>query len=260
MSKKIDRATRGPSWAEVILGALLSIVLGVALGAVLLVLRPVVMPKEVAKQPAKPGAKEAAKPAPKEGELDRRMVYYFEGAKGDAAKAKQAEAKRKALVAGQSISVTEDELNALITPATPAAAAGKPAEKGKAAPKGKEAEKAAPPPAAGSDEAFAAGPPNFRIKDGVLQVGVPLTVNALGLGQKVIVQARGGFVKKGDLFVYDPDVLYLGSCPVQRLPFLSGYVRDKFLAAQPIPDDIKAAWPKLANVAIEGNTLKLTMP
>ena len=243
MSKKI---ATGPSWVEVILGAALSALLGVALGAVLLIARPVVTAKEM----------------PKEADRDPRAVYYVEGSR-DPGKARQAAAKRQAFVAGQSISVTEDELNALAAPAPGpgAPAAPKPGEKkgpdGKD-PKAKDAKEAAP--AAGGDESFAVGAPNFRINSGVMQVGVPVTVNALGLGQKIIAQARGGFTKEGNLFVYDPKELYLGSCPVQRLPFLSGYVRNKFVAGHPIPEDIKTAWAKLSNVAIEGNTLKLTMP
>ena len=51
MSKKIDRAAHGPGWAEVILGAVLSIVLGVVLGAVVLIIRPVVVAKELPKEP-----------------------------------------------------------------------------------------------------------------------------------------------------------------------------------------------------------------
>jgi hypothetical protein len=54
--------------------------------------------------------------------------------------------------------------------------------------------------------------------------------------------------------------MYLGSCPVGRLPFVGALVRDKMLAAQPIPDDIKAAWRKLAAVQIGDKTAKLTMP
>jgi hypothetical protein len=227
---KAERAIYGPSWAEVILGAALSAIVGVVLGALLLVLRPVAVVKEIPKEP------------------ERDAVYFVEGSR-DAAKARQALAKRKGLVAGMSVTVNEDELNSLVTPA-PGGPAPKAGDK-------KGAEKAA---AAASDESFSLGTPNFRIDDGRLQVGVPVTINTLDLGRKVIVQARGGFVKKGDMFVYEPSELYLGSCPVQRLPFLSTYVRDKFLAGQPIPDDIKASWPKLTDVAIEGKTLKLTMP
>ncbi len=244
MSKKIDRAVHGPSWTEVILGAALSVVLGVVLGAVLLVLRPVVVAKDTPK------------------DADPKAVYFIEGSR-DTAKAKQALAKRKAFVEGQSVTVNEDEINALAAPA-PATPPGKaPDKKGdpkaKADPKAKEAEKAAPPPPA-SDELFSAGPPNFRVRDGVVQFGAPVTINTLGLGLKVIAQARGKIVKSGDVFTFEPSELYLGSCPVQRLPFLAGYVRSKFLAAQPIPEDIKTSWMKLAAVTVEGSTVKLTMP
>src|SRR5829696_1419260 len=98
MSKKINRAAHGPSLVEIVLGVVLSIILGVALGAVLLVLRPISQVKEMPKEPAKG------------------MVYYIEGSK-DTSKGRQALAKRKAFVEGQSISVTEDEINSLINPA-----------------------------------------------------------------------------------------------------------------------------------------------
>ncbi len=250
MSKKIDRAAQGPSWTEVILGAALSLVLGVALGAVLLVFRPVAAVKEM----------------PKEADRDKRAVYYLEGSR-DAAKAKQVLAKRKTFAEGRSVAVGEDELNALAspTPAAPGSPAAKAAEKAKAPDKGKTAEKGkeAPkeaPPAAVAGGLFAVGAPNVRIRDGVMQVAMPVTINALDLGLKVVAQARGTFAKKGDGFVYEPTEFYLGSCPVQRLPFVAGYLRDKVLGAQPIPEDIKGSWAKLANVTIEGSTLKLTMP
>jgi hypothetical protein len=221
MSRKIDRATHGPSWTEIILGIFLSTVLGVVLGAVALTLKPVVAVKEMPKEP------------------DANSVYYLEGGR-DTAKAKQALAKRAAFAQGQSVSVNEDELNVLIgTPAAPAA----PAKPG-----------ATPPPAG----QLTFGTPNFRIDGGALQIAAPVTVTAAGL--KLIVQARGGFVKSGDRLVFSPDTLYVGSCPVQRLPFLAGYVRSQFAAAQAVPEDLAAAWRKLANVAIEGKTLTLTMP
>jgi hypothetical protein len=248
MSKKLDHAAHGPSWAEVILGAVLSLVLGVVLGAVLLVVRPAVVVKEL----------------PKEEDRVRGAVYFIEGSK-ETAKARQAVQKRAAFLGGQSVSLTEDEINAIANPGATAAAAGakggekgKAPDKGKVADKGKAAEKAAPAAAAG--EAVALGAPNFRIRDGSLQLAVPVTLNTMDLGLKVWAQARGTFAKEGDVFVFEPAEMYLGSCPVQRLPFLSSYVREKVIAGQSIPDDIKTAWKKLAGVAIEGSTLKLTMP
>ncbi|MBI5690607.1 MAG: hypothetical protein HZC55_10985 [Verrucomicrobia bacterium] len=243
MSAKIDRARHGPSWAEVILGAALSVILGAVLGAVLLIVRP------VAKEPTK--AEERV----------RGVVYYTEGSR-DPGKARQALQKRKAFVEGQSISLVEEELNALANPgaATPPPA-GKAPEKGKAADKGKTAEKSkeAEKPAGGGGM-LAVGAPVFRLRDGQLQIGVPVTVNALDLGLKLVAHARGGIAKQGDGFQFEFAEMYLGSCPVHRLPFLGNYVRDQFIAAQTLPEDVKASWAKLASAKIEGNLLKLTMP
>lgn len=232
MSKKIDRATHGPGLTEIVLGVVLSVLLGVVIAAALLILRPVVTAKETPKEPA------------------RGAVYYIEGSK-DATKGRTGLAKRKSFAEGQSVTLSEDEINTILGAKPEAAAPGAPA---KGADKGKEA----PPPA--SDDTLALGTPNVRIKDGDLQFGVPVTINALGLGQKVIVQAHGGFVKTDNGFVYEPTSIYFGSCPVHRLPFLAGYVRSKALGRQQIPEDIKASWAKLSNVALEGSTLKLTMP
>ena len=214
---KVDRAVHGPSWAEVILGAVLSLLLGVVVGAVLLILKPVAVVKETPKEPV------------------AGTVYYVEGRKGDANQAKQVLAKRKALMEGQSIQVTEDEINSLVA----SAKAGEKAGEAKAA------------------ETVTAGTPNVRLHDGVMQVGVPVEVSVLGVQQRIIAQARGGFEKRGDVFAYEPSEMYFGSCPVQRLPFLASYVREKVLASQNVPEDIAAAWSRLTNVAVEGNKLTL---
>jgi hypothetical protein len=228
MSSKIDRAAHGPSWTEVILGAALSVILGAILGALLLVVRPV----------------KTVKALPKEEERDPRAVYYLEGSR-DPAKGRQALAKRAAFAGGQSVTVVEEDLNLLV-------AAG-PAEKA-APPKGKEA------PPAPADRLLTPGTPNFRIADGALQVGVPVTVSTFGLTMKSVVQARGGFVRVDGVFVFQPAELLVGSCPVQRLPWVAGLVRNRLLGSQPLPEDVKAAWGRLAGVTIEGNALKLTMP
>lgn len=226
MSNKVERALHGPSWTEVILGAVLAVLLGIVMGAALLVLRPVIVAKEPAKEPV-PGA-----------------IYFIEGSR-EPGRARQALAKRKQFVEGQSVTVTEDEINALASPTAAPKAPAKPGEKAGEAP---------------AEETVAIGAPNVRIREGTVQVGVPVTINVLGLGHKVIAQGRGGFVKRGDIFVYEPDELYLGSCPVQRLPIVSGLVQGKILGAQSIPQDIATSWAKLTNVAVEGNALRLSMP
>ena len=239
MRKKYDRATYGPGWIEVVFGAILSLLLGVVIGAVLLILKPVAVVKDL----------------PKEADRDPKLVYYVEGSH-DMTKGRQAQAKRKAFAEGQSVTVTEDELNALAAPtpgtSTPPKPAPKPTKPGEKGEKG-----GAPEP---SPDTLVTGVPNFRVREGALQFAVPVTVNVLGLSSNVVMQTKGGFVKKGDTFIFEPDTFYVGSCPLQRLPFVVDYVRGKFVASQPIPEELKASWAKLASVSIDGNALKLTMP
>lgn len=231
MSRKIDRALHGPSVLEVVLGATLSLLLGVVLGATLLIFRPVIAVRQMPKEEAiVPGA-----------------VYFVEGSR-ETAKAREALAKRKALVEGRSVSVIEDELNSLAGPASSFAAPPKAGESAKAA------------DASASEQIVATGTPNFRLREGTLQVGVPTTLNLLGLSQSIIVQTRGGFEKRDGVFVYEPAVFYVGSLPLQRLPFLARYARNQFLNTQAVPEEVKAAWLKLANVSVDGNVLNLTMP
>lgn len=222
---------QGPGWFQVTFGALLSVILGVALGAGLMVLRPVVVVKQEPK------------------EREKGTVYFIDGTR-DSGRARQAMAKRQAFLAGQSITVNEDEINTLVAAALKASAApGKPAAP--AAPG-----TAAPAP---TDSGYlSSGVPSVRIREGSLQLGVPLGTSLLE--QKVIFQAHGGFVRRGDTFVFEPKSMYLGSCPLERLPFVADYVRERILAEYPLPADMKAAWAKLTDVAVEGNTLKLTMP
>lgn len=233
MSAKLDRSLHGPSWTEVILGALLSVILGAVLGAALMIARPVIS----ARQP------------PKESDRDPKAVYYIQGAR-DPSKSRVALAKRKSFGEGQSVSFTEDELNALA--ALPPAAIANPGAEGQNPP--------APAKTADAGETIAAGQVNFRLREGRMQIAVPVTLNVFGLSPQVIVQAQGGFVKEANGFVFVPETFHVGSLPVQRLPMAERYVRERFLQPTSIPDDVRATWAKLANVSIEGNTLKLTLP
>jgi len=228
MSKKIDRALYGPSWFEVIFGAFLSVVIGVVLAAVYLVTKPVTTVKELPKEPV------------------AGMVYFIEGSK-DATKGRSWVAKRQQLVAGMSVQVTEEELNAAI------AGLNAPAPKKP----GAKAEEAAPE---AKPSHFQASAPNVRIRDSEVQISVPVTVNTLELGLNVLVQARGTFEKQGDQFVFAPKTLLVGSCPVEKIPSVAGAVVRQFLGAQAIPEDISGAWAKLANVSVEGALLKLEAP
>ena len=233
-SKKIDRALYGPSWSEVIIGAALSFVLGAVLAAAVLILRPVQTVRELPKEPA------------------HDTVYYIEGSK-DSTKGRQWLRKRQMLDEGASVTLSEDELNAAFaSSASQNKPPPVPADKGKAA--------AAPAPAtAASEGLIVPGNPNFRIHDNQLQVGVPCTLNVYGFKLSVILKATGGFARNGDSIDFVPETFYLGSIAVSRLPMLEGFVTRRILAAQSPPADLMAAWKKLSDITIEGNTLKLTM-
>src|ERR1035437_4745439 len=90
--RKFDRSHYGPSWTEVILGALLSVVIGVVLAAAYFVFKPVARVKEIPKEPAPD------------------MVYYIEGSR-DYSNARRLIAKEKFFVRGGTVVVNEDELN-----------------------------------------------------------------------------------------------------------------------------------------------------
>ncbi len=197
-SKKIDRALYGPSWAEVIIGAALSLVLGVILAAAVLVLRPVQTVRELPKEPV------------------RDAVYYIEGSK-DSTKGRQWAAKHKLLNDGTSVALTEDELNAAFYVSAPPGKTPPPPEKAKAGAKAKAPapapapEPPAPAEVAANEGLIVPGAPNFRIHDNLLQVGIPCTLNVYGFKLSVIVMATGGFGKGGDGVVFVPETFYLGS-------------------------------------------------
>jgi hypothetical protein len=231
MNKKQERALNGPGIVEVLFGAVLSLILGVAIAAAFLVFTPVVQLKEMPKEPAKG------------------VVYYIEGSR-DSSKARQAATKQKTFLQGGSVAFNEDELNAIFGTAAPAAPAPAPGKKAPAAPA---------PAAAPSGQAVTAGSPNFKIKDSVFQIGLPLELSAFGFAQKVILQTRGGFAKDGDTVRFMPGELYLGSCPLQRLPGVERLLFERALAASKVPEEMTAAWAKLANATVEGSNLQLSM-
>jgi hypothetical protein len=254
---KYDNALREPSWAEVLIGAGLSLVLGVVLAVAHLVLKPVTIVSELPKSPVA-------------GE-----VYFLEGST-DTNKGNTWLRKRQAFLDGQSIDLTEEELNtAVANPIEkPKGGAGQPAPAAKTTPanvtkaankdtKDSKANKdnkanAANVSTASNDALLTPGTVNFRIEGGQVQVGVPVNVNLLDA--TVIIQATGGFVKKGDTFVFAPKVFRVGSCAVDRLPMVEGLIMGRLFAAQGVPKELTDAWAKLANVSVDGKTLKLAMP
>jgi len=203
----------------VIVAAGVSVLLGGALALAVLVFTPV---ETVAAIPAdaRPGS-----------------VYVVSGS-SDRARGGEWQRKQGEFLRGASVAVNEDELNL---------AAAKEARPATHLPGGK------PPPA------LEAGALNFRIRDGVFQLATPLTINKAGLSETVMFQARGGFVRSGDAFVFAPDEVYLGACPLHRLPGAAGIAMQQMAAmTRELPAPVRDAWRRLADVSVEGEQLQLT--
>jgi hypothetical protein len=234
---KIKKAKYGPGLGEVMLGAVLSMVFGAALAVIYLVVTPVQVVKQL----------------PKMSEAG--VVYYVEGSR-DADHGKQWLRKKQLFVAGSSVTVNEDELNAWITAGTapsPALAPKKPAPRSKGA-------QPAPPPSPIS--LWQNDAPNFHIRNGVLQIGCKgvLNLDLVDFSLPLVTQVSGRFVKQGDGFAFAADRFYIGSFPLHKLRWIDSYLLGYLLEKAPKPEDIAAAWKKLINVTIEGDTLELSMP
>jgi len=223
------RTTSGPSWFEVSLGALLSVALGIVLGAIFLATKPVKKLGDTSKDALQSN------------------VTYIEGVRGYYT-ASEVESKRKAWVAGGSVTLDEAELNVLFSgPVKPPPAPLPP-------------NTLVQPPAPPAPKEFDKSMLNVRISEGKIQFASVYTINEYGFNGTVVVQARGGFAKNGATFVFVPEVFYVGCCPLQRIPYFREWLMNKLLFTDPVPDDIAATWPKLVDVAVEGSKLRLKMP
>jgi hypothetical protein len=217
------KSQRGPTLFEVALGASLSVLLGCALGAALLVMKPVQKVKDIPKDP----------PA--------NAVYFIEGSR-DFNRTSEVADKRKAFVGGESVELSEGEVNVLFGALAKPGAPTKPGEK---------------PP---DPKFMETSGLNARIHDGKLQLSDTVTLNYFGATGSFIVQATGAFEKSGSGFEFVTESMYVGGCPVQRLPVIKDILLKKLLLGQPVPDDLSGAWAKLSAVTIEGSTLRLKMP
>jgi hypothetical protein len=229
--KKLEKALYGPSTTEVALGAVLGLIAGLLAACVYLVFKPVSQVKELPKEPV------------------RGMVYYIPGSELNA-KSRAWQAKQKQFIGGGSVELVEDEMNAWAA-ATFAAPPPKAPAPG-AAP-------AAKPAAPAGEGIFQPGTPNFKIKDGKLQIGFKCVLNWYGLTHEVTVVTTGGFKRSGDKFLFSPDTVYLGSCPLHLLPAVSGILMSHLINKKAVPDEIRSAWAKLDDVTLEGSVLKLTV-
>jgi nucleoid-associated protein YgaU len=149
--------------------------------------------------------------------------------------------------------------------ATEAAAAKAAAEAAAAKPAAKPKPGA---PAAVAEAAPAAQPPtelivpsviNFRIQNGVVQLGLPTTINTMGYVFPVVAQARGGFEKRDDMYVFVPDEVMIGSLPLHRFPYAIEYLMKKAMASEALPPELMTAWKKVKTVVVDDKAVKLTI-
>lgn len=217
------KSSKGPSTFEVVLGAILSVAVGVALGAALMVAKPVQKVKEIPK------------------DAPANAVYLIEGGR-DFNKSADVAAKRKAFLEGESIDISEGEINVLLGSLAAPEAAKKPGDK--------------PADAKPLD----LGSLNARVTPGNLQLSNTATFNLFGYSGSFIVQASGTFERQSGGPVFVPTSFYVGGCPVHRIPFAKDLLLRKLLLAHPVPDDLAAAWAKISEIAIVGDSLRVKMP
>jgi hypothetical protein len=227
--KKVKKNQKGPSWFEVGLGAVLSVVLGVILGAAYMINKPVVRVTSIPKDTV-PGT-----------------IYLIEGAK-DLNMNGITEVRRQ-FVGGATVVLDEGEINGFfagLAKPSAGAPAAKPGDKGA--------------PAANEPKMLETSPLNARIREGRIQFSDTATVTLLGVTVPIIVQSTGVFRKGGSEFEFDPDIIFVGGCPMQRMIFFRSWILRKLLFTQTAPDDVAGAWSKLADVSIEGTKLRLKAP
>jgi hypothetical protein len=232
MARKIEKALYGPSIVEVVCGAVLGLIAGVLTACVYLVFKPVPTVREIPK------------------EQPRGMVYYLPGSESKV-RGTAWQAKQKQFLSGTTVQLNEDELNSWLTAsikldAPPASA--KPA--GNTPPP-------APPAGAVPDAIFIPSKPNIKITGDKLQLGMNCTLNWYGVMTDVTFQSSGTFTKDGDHYVYTPETVYLGSCPLHYLPGVAPLLISHIISKGKAPDEFRDAWYKLNDVVVSGTSLKL---
>ena len=163
-------------------------------------------------------------------------VYFVKG-DVNTTKAHQWSRKQQLLTAGGSADVvfSEEELNAWMASATAKAPA--------------DASKLVTPEWV-----------NFRIRDGVMQIGIGGKFDALELTHPFVIQARGKFVQGANGFEFTADELYIGSLPTHRVPGLPQWIIQRALAAQKLPEDLTTMWRNFKLVAVEDSALHIIVP
>lgn len=205
------------------MGRLIIAAIGVAGGASLAVLSLAAKPVEVLKK------------APTAEEIASGKVLYQAGER-DGNRGRGWSAKRKAIFGGQPgvYTFTEEELNAWFSGAL-----------------------RTPPPAnpkAPKPDVVGEGI-NFRVADGLVQLGLPVQLNYFAEPMRVIVQAKGVFSSVEGRWCFEPREIWIGSLPAHRLPGFVSYVMSRQLDETWVPADALAAWKRVGEMAIDDRAI-----
>jgi hypothetical protein len=103
---------------------------------------------------------------------------------------------------------------------------------------------------------FKADVPVFKVRGDETHVGMVFDLSVLGYTRKVVLQAAGAFQREGGRFVYVPEKMYVGSCPV-NVPYLSRRIFDAIYDRFEVSSDLSAAWADVRGLVVEAGALKL---
>lgn len=103
---------------------------------------------------------------------------------------------------------------------------------------------------------FRADVPVFKVRGDETEVGMVFDLSVLGVTRKVVLQAAGAFQREGGRFVFVPEKMYVGSCPV-NIPYLSRRIFNAVYDRFEVSSDLSEAWADVRGLAVEGGLIKL---
>lgn len=211
----------GPKPYEIAVAAVLSLLVGVIGAAGFLAFTP---PEEVSE-------------LPDEEDREFARVYYVAGEQGGREHATW-DLKRQAIEAGQTgtMELVEEELNQWA-----------------AATYRDDAETAAGP------LQITAGQPKFHLADN-LQVAADLEWSIFGASQNFQSVAWGNFERRRGEFVFRPERVYIGSCPIPGAFGLAQRMFNRVAGAYEVSPELREGWSQLAAVEVTEGEMKVTIP
>lgn len=98
-------------------------------------------------------------------------------------------------------------------------------------------------------------PPLCRIDGNEMQIALVYHCRYEKADKAIVAQARGSFERDGDVNVFKPRVVYLGSCPLPGR--LGTMLLEKLAAAYPAPENVAASWKAVTSAKVEESQLKV---